>query len=79
MGNSISNNTLIPNSLPACIDKDGNFSTELYFLYQRIQEMEATIDEFNEILDQCIATTFDEDDNNDDIQTLPPSRSRGCF
>jgi hypothetical protein len=79
MGNSISNDTLIPSSLPACIDKDGNFSTELYFLYRRGQEMQATVEELDEVLDQCIATIYNDDDNDDDNQTPPKPRSRGCF
>jgi hypothetical protein len=77
MGNSISNNTLIPSSLPACIDKDDNFSTELYFLYRRGQEMQATVEELDEILDQCIATIYDDNDNDDGNQTPPKPRSRG--
>jgi hypothetical protein len=48
MGNSISNSTLIPSSLPSCNNKDGNFCAEVCFLYQRRQEMQAMVDKLDD-------------------------------
>jgi hypothetical protein len=80
MGNSISKRTLIPSSLAACINNEGNFSTELYFMYARGQKVQISIEELDEILDKCVASSRNDDDDEDvNDDNKRQIRNRGCY
>jgi len=40
MGNSISQQRLVPNSLLECFDREGNFDVKLFFLYEWQERLE---------------------------------------
>jgi hypothetical protein len=78
MGNSISNSSLIPTSLPACINKEGKLDTELYFLYRQGQQMQASLAELDQILDVCIPSSYKDDKDNTNNKKQQ-NRTQECF
>jgi hypothetical protein len=76
MDNSISNTSLIPTSLPACINKGGKLNTELYFLYRQGQQMQASLEELDQLLDVIIPSSDDKDNHGIKKEQ---NRTRECF
>ena len=53
MGNSISNQRLVPNTLIECFNRDGEFDFELYLLFKRDERARESTDELDEQLTLC--------------------------